>query len=414
MLAADPTVAGDGHPGAPPAGRLRGRDHDPQGAPRQRCGPAFLAARAFQRTSVPAGRDRPGRLVAHREPRSRSARAGRARRSVSSTTLPYSGGPRDRVHPRRGRSADLLAGARSGARPPRRRAREAVSRQRRLGRRVGARPAGPGSIPRSRALFGALRARAGRPATAAADVQGPGRADDRVPRDELPAAAHVRRPRRPPGPARRVGERGRRSPPPPAHRQHRRRRAGPSSGGQLAPAARPAARHRPRTLEARAGKDAFVRVLDVDYSVPPAFVGRRVAVRVSPTTVSPRRARATEIAAHARSFVPADVVLAPGPRPGDAPGARGPRPPRRRRRPSCPPVDLGRVRRACWRCRHERGRSRRARLPVAGAQGAPDQGRLAPGSLAGPATRAGTTRRISPRSSPRRSAPATATAAARG
>jgi transposase len=63
-------------------------------------------------------------------------------------------------------------------------------------------------------------------------------------------------------------------------------------------------------LEARAGKDAFVRVLAADYSVPPAFVGRRVAVRVSPTTVR-LSCEGTEIACHRRSFVPADVVLAP-------------------------------------------------------------------------------------------------------
>jgi transposase len=62
-------------------------------------------------------------------------------------------------------------------------------------------------------------------------------------------------------------------------------------------------------LEARAGKDAFVRVLDVDYSVPPAFVGRRIAVRVSPVLVR-LACEGTEIARHARSFVPADVVLA--------------------------------------------------------------------------------------------------------
>jgi Mu transposase, C-terminal domain len=37
-------------------------------------------------------------------------------------------------------------------------------------------------------------------------------------------------------------------------------------------------------LEAPAGKDAFVRVLGVDYSVPPAFVGRRVSARVSAET----------------------------------------------------------------------------------------------------------------------------------
>ncbi|MGQ0608992.1 MAG: IS21 family transposase, partial [Chloroflexota bacterium] len=62
-------------------------------------------------------------------------------------------------------------------------------------------------------------------------------------------------------------------------------------------------------LEARAGKDAFVRVCGVDYSVPPAFVGRRVAARVSPTQVR-LSCEGTEIAVHRRSFVPADVVLA--------------------------------------------------------------------------------------------------------
>lgn len=63
-------------------------------------------------------------------------------------------------------------------------------------------------------------------------------------------------------------------------------------------------------LEARAGKDAFVRVLGADYSVPPAFVGRRIGIRVSPSTVR-LVSEGSEIASHARSFVPADVVLAP-------------------------------------------------------------------------------------------------------
>lgn len=63
-------------------------------------------------------------------------------------------------------------------------------------------------------------------------------------------------------------------------------------------------------LEARAGKDAFVRVCGVDYSVPPVFVGRRVAARVSPSEVR-LFCEGTEIALHRRSFVPADVVLAP-------------------------------------------------------------------------------------------------------
>lgn len=63
-------------------------------------------------------------------------------------------------------------------------------------------------------------------------------------------------------------------------------------------------------LEARAGRDAFVRVLAVDYSVPPAFAGRRIGVRVSPATVR-LSCEGTEVAVHARSFAPADVVLDP-------------------------------------------------------------------------------------------------------
>jgi len=63
-------------------------------------------------------------------------------------------------------------------------------------------------------------------------------------------------------------------------------------------------------LEARAGKDAFVRVLSADYSVPPTFVGRRIGVRVTPTEVR-LSCEGTPIATHRRSFVRADVVLAP-------------------------------------------------------------------------------------------------------
>ena len=62
--------------------------------------------------------------------------------------------------------------------------------------------------------------------------------------------------------------------------------------------------------EARAGKDAFVRVADVDYSVPPAFIGRRIGVRLGPTAVR-LSCEGAEVAVHERSFVPADVVLAP-------------------------------------------------------------------------------------------------------
>lgn len=62
-------------------------------------------------------------------------------------------------------------------------------------------------------------------------------------------------------------------------------------------------------LEARAVK-GWVRVLSADYSVPPAYAGRRIGIRVSPTTVQ-LSCEALPIASHARSFVPADVVLDP-------------------------------------------------------------------------------------------------------
>jgi hypothetical protein len=51
-------------------------------------------------------------------------------------------------------------------------------------------------------------------------------------------------------------------------------------------------------------------VLGVDYAVPPTFVGRRIAIRVTPRTVR-LTSEGSEIARHERSFVPADVVLAP-------------------------------------------------------------------------------------------------------
>ena len=63
-------------------------------------------------------------------------------------------------------------------------------------------------------------------------------------------------------------------------------------------------------LETRVSSDGYVRVDTADYSVPPAFVGRRVGVRVTTRTVH-IACEGTEIAVHGRSFVPADVVLAP-------------------------------------------------------------------------------------------------------
>lgn len=65
-----------------------------------------------------------------------------------------------------------------------------------------------------------------------------------------------------------------------------------------------------RHLEVRASRDGFVRVAWVDYSVPPHLAGRRLGVRLSPTEVVVG-CEGVEVARHARSWVPADVVLAP-------------------------------------------------------------------------------------------------------
>jgi hypothetical protein len=65
-----------------------------------------------------------------------------------------------------------------------------------------------------------------------------------------------------------------------------------------------------RHSEARIARDGFCRVGDVDYSVPPGLSGRRVGVRSSPTEVVVHL-EGREIARHRRSFVPADVVIAP-------------------------------------------------------------------------------------------------------
>jgi transposase len=63
-------------------------------------------------------------------------------------------------------------------------------------------------------------------------------------------------------------------------------------------------------IETRVSKDAFVRAAGADYSVPPGLVGRRVQIRLSLSSVFVYL-EGREIAAHARSYVPADVVIDP-------------------------------------------------------------------------------------------------------
>ena len=65
-----------------------------------------------------------------------------------------------------------------------------------------------------------------------------------------------------------------------------------------------------RRTEVRVQRDGFVRVGDVDYSVPPGLARRRVQVRISPREVVVHL-EGKEIARHRRSFQPADVVLDP-------------------------------------------------------------------------------------------------------
>lgn len=65
-----------------------------------------------------------------------------------------------------------------------------------------------------------------------------------------------------------------------------------------------------RKTEVRVTKDGFCRVGDVDYSVPPGLAGRRLQVKISVTEVV-LFSEGREIAHHRRSYVPADVVLAP-------------------------------------------------------------------------------------------------------
>ncbi|MDQ4058821.1 MAG: IS21 family transposase [Actinomycetota bacterium] len=65
-----------------------------------------------------------------------------------------------------------------------------------------------------------------------------------------------------------------------------------------------------RHLEVRVSKDFFIRVGDVDYSVPPHLVGRKVAVRASSRELVVHL-DGKEVARHNRSYVPADVVLDP-------------------------------------------------------------------------------------------------------
>ena len=65
-----------------------------------------------------------------------------------------------------------------------------------------------------------------------------------------------------------------------------------------------------RRVQVRVSRDGFVRVGGVDYSLPPGLAGRRASLRVSLTTVTVH-VDGRQVAAHRRSWVPADVVIDP-------------------------------------------------------------------------------------------------------
>ncbi len=64
-------------------------------------------------------------------------------------------------------------------------------------------------------------------------------------------------------------------------------------------------------IHTRLSRDCFVRVAGVDYSVPPAFASRVVSVHLTLERVTVF-GEGRELVCHRRSFVPADVVVAPG------------------------------------------------------------------------------------------------------
>lgn len=139
--------------------------------------------RVHRRPGLPAhqlsaGRDRPARLVAHRPPD--PGRQGPDERGVRPRRDPAPlGRPRGRVHPG-AHDGRLLCGAARLSRAPRRRRGEGGLRQRRLDRReAGGRPGPAPRRPPGPVRRPALPA--GRAPTEASDLQGPRRADDRLP-----------------------------------------------------------------------------------------------------------------------------------------------------------------------------------------------------------------------------------------
>ena len=247
--------------------------------------PGFLAARAYQRTDYRPGRDRPGRLVAHRRAHVPVGRGVSREAFGLVTTLPFSGAHAvvftlvaDRRRP--------AAGPPRLPEPPRRRARGARLRQRR--RRRGDSRGGTGPVHAGGRWAARGPAHAGHRAAPRRRPSAKGQrgAHHRLPRDELPAPAHLHRPRRPAGPARRLGDDAA-SPGAAPSAASGRRVADALRRGARASSLRCPTRSPTPTCTSRRGRarTASCGSLGVDYSVPPGYAGRRIGMRVTPTEV---------------------------------------------------------------------------------------------------------------------------------
>ena len=131
------------------------------------------------------------------------------------------------------------------------------------------------SRPARGALHGPHRA-----AAALATEQGKRGAHQRLPRDLVPAAAQLPRPRRPAGPARRLGRERRLGSPPAPPRRPREARPWPWSAPSWLPCPIPCRRS---TAASRCAprRDGFARVAGVDYSLPPGYGLRRLQAHLS-------------------------------------------------------------------------------------------------------------------------------------
>ena len=269
--------------------------------------PQFKATPDFGRTTYVARRDPAGRLVGHR--RRRAGRQGRAHaRPRPRHDAALLGRPRRRLHAladhRRRRAGPLRL-----PRAPRRRAAASWSSTTTPASScaAAARDRGPwtSSPPCSAASpWAASCCRRGAPQSKGSVERTNGYLETSF----LPLR-ELRRSRRPAGAERRLDDRGRLARATTGASAPAWSRRSPWSAPSSPPLPDPPPAT-DRRLEVRVSRDGFVRVAGVDYSLPPGYAGRRVAVHLSLHELQVF-CEGRRIAAHARSYVPADVVRDP-------------------------------------------------------------------------------------------------------